>query len=253
MSIKDNISKSYMDAQKFRHAAKPLATHRKAIIVGAEFGNIGDEILKRLRYDFEIEAPAIEDFDVTKGTGQYFMVRHEYDTLIMCNGFTHLDWFEDMSPTLIQKTFDVNVVGSLKAAQKFVNCTINQAHKKYIVFIGSMAYNHVLNGSVAYCASKAALAHATKCLAWELAPKGFNVFCVHPSNVEGTPMTEETIKGLMRYRYLSRSEAEEYWGASLPKEKWLQPADIAETVAFLISGKADYLSGSNIEMAGGQR
>ena len=66
-------------------------------------------------------------------------------------------------------------------------------------------------------------------------------------------MTEETIKGLMRYRYLTRSEAEEYWGASLPKERWLQPADIAETVAFLISGKADYLSGSNIEMAGGQR
>jgi ketoreductase len=116
-----------------------------------------------------------------------------------------------------------------------------------------MAYKAVLNGSSPYCAAKAGLAHFARCLAWELAPKAFDVFCVHPSNTKGTPMTEETIKGLMRYRGLDRKEAEAYWGAVLPKWQWLLPENIADLVSFLVSGKAEYLSGANLDMAGGQR
>ena len=66
-------------------------------------------------------------------------------------------------------------------------------------------------------------------------------------------MTRKTIEGLMRYRHLTLEQATAYWGAVLPKDHWLQPEEIADTVYHLISGKADYQSGANIELAGGQR
>jgi NAD(P)-dependent dehydrogenase (short-subunit alcohol dehydrogenase family) len=253
--MKEEISSSYIDNQKKLHAAKPLAAKRRALIIGATDGpNIGSNIANRFESDgAEIYIPERQELNVEYLTYRSLDKYNECDILVCANGHTELDWFEDNTLSNIDLTFAVNVVGSLQAANLFVNQTIDAPHKKYIVFIGSMAYKNVLNASVAYCASKAALAHATKCLGWELAPKGFNVFCVHPSNTEGTPMAEKTIEGIMRYRNMGRSEAEAYWGAVLPKEKWLQPEDISEVVSFLVSGKADYMSGSNIELAGGQR
>ena len=76
---------------------------------------------------------------------------------------------------------------------------------------------------------------------------------INPSNTEGTPMTEETIKGLMRYRGLDREQAENYWGAILPKHKWLQPNEIADICSFFVSGKSNYMSGTQIDLSGGQR
>lgn len=247
---KDQVSNSYIERQKAIHAKKPLHQHRQALIIGADPGNIGDAIKNKLTYDgIYCRCPHVLDFDVRDPPA----LGRPYDILVLANGYTNLNWFEDNSHEDIQHTFDVNIVGSLKTANLFVKQTIGTSYKKYIVFIGSMAYRNVLNGSAAYCASKAALAMATRCLAWELAPKGFNVFCIHPSNVEGTPMTEKTIQGLMRYRNLDRERAEAYWGAVLPKDQWLQPLEIADTVSYLVSGNHDYQSGSNIELAGGQR
>lgn len=251
--MKDQVSKSYIERQKAIHAKKPLAKQRCALIVGADPGNIGNAIANKFMEEgIGCKTPHILDFDV-RDPPPPDSNRFKSDILILANGFTRLNWFEDNSLEDIQHTFDVNVVGSLKTANQFIKATIDEPHKKYIVFIGSMAYRNVLNGSAAYCAAKAALAHSNKCLGWELASKGFNTFCVHPSNVENTPMSEKTIQGLMRYRNLDRERAEAYWGAVLPKDKWLQKEDIAETVHWLVSGKADYLSGSNIDMAGGQR
>jgi len=171
----------------------------------------------------------------------------------LANGYTHLDWIENQPDKEIIESVFVNLSVSMLAAKHFVQNTINNPWPKYIVFIGSMAYRSVLNGSAPYCAAKAGLAHFARCIAYELAPKNYNVFCIHPSNTEGTPMTEKTIVDLQRYRNLTRDEAEQYWGHGLPRLNWLQSTDIAELVAFLVSGKADYLSGGNIDLTGGQR
>lgn len=250
---KSEISANYIedmkDKQSFLHRSQ-----RNALIVGANERNIGGTIADRLRRNGEGFQHVVEvEKEFHDFAKPYSQFKIDYDVAVFANGFTHLDWFEDIPLDKINQIISDSLTASIVGAQSFVKDTINMPWQKTIVFIGSMAYRNVLNGSAVYCAAKAGLSHFAKCLAWELAPKGYNVYCVHPSNTEGTPMTEETIKGLMRYRGLSREEAENYWGAVLPKNKWLQPEDIAETVAFLASGKADYLSGSNIDMAGGQR
>jgi len=250
---KSEISANYIeemkDKQSFMHRSV-----RNALIVGANESNIGGTIADRLRrLDARYQHVVEIDKERHDFSQPYTTFAVDFDTVVFANGFTHLDWFEDIPLEKINQIISDSLTASIVGAQSYVRDTITMPWQKTIIFIGSMAYRNVLNGSAVYCAAKAGLSHFAKCLAWELAPKGYNVYCVHPSNTEGTPMTEDTIRGLMRYRNLSREEAVDYWGAVLPKRNWLQPEDIAETVAFLASGKADYLSGANIDMAGGQR
>jgi NAD(P)-dependent dehydrogenase (short-subunit alcohol dehydrogenase family) len=177
-----------------------------------------------------------------------------YNSLVMCHGVMHLDWFEDAPIEKLKEVVDVNLTGTINVAQAFVKGMLDKPWRKRIIIIGSMAYKAVLNGSAVYCASKASLAQLTKCLAWELAPKGFDVYAIHPSNTENTPMSEETIMGLMRYRNLSQKEATDYWNDSCIREKSLQCSDISQLVLHLLSDKeSGYLSGTQFDLAGGQR
>lgn len=260
MSEKERISSNYMEQQKSLHSHKALREikYRTAVITGAEKpDSIGEAIeirLRRMGYEIVLCPPKAElDVTIYRGTLEYFVQEPEVDTLICCHGVAYLDWLEFQPANRIREVIEVNLLGNIFMARSFVGATVDREFRKQIIFIGSMAYNHVLNASAPYCASKAGLAHFTRCLAWELAPKAYDVYCIHPSNTYGAPMTEDTIKGIMHYRGCTREQAEAYWGAVLPRKEWLRPEDVANTVEVLIRGNMGYMSGCNIELAGGQR
>jgi NAD(P)-dependent dehydrogenase (short-subunit alcohol dehydrogenase family) len=249
---KFSLSNNYIEQQKSEHPSINKKTNRKAIIVGSNFKeNIGAFIADKFsKNGIIVESFNKDALDMSSGN---LPIDEDSDILVLANGYTYLEWIENLDDEQITTMINDTFLASVRAANQFVKKTINNPYKKYIIFIGSMAYKNVLNGSSVYCASKAAISHFSKCIAWELAPKGYNVVTINPSNTEGTPMTEKTIKGLMRYRDLSREDAEKYWGAVLPKHKWLQPEEISDICSFFIRGKADYMSGSQIDLAGGQR
>lgn len=268
MGVKEEVGGRYIEQQKLIHntSFNVWENQREAIVIGDDGeSNIGFFISEQLKgdgmkvasthfYEHRPDFPVNNVFlDAAGSCGDYFRNHSNADTIVLCNGTTSMDWIEDQNLRNSKQVLEDILLGSINATSEFVRATINTTQTKYIVFIGSMAYRSVLNGSSVYCAAKAGLAQFMKCAAWELAPKGYRVFAVHPSNTYGTPMTEETIKGLMRYRNLNRQQAEAYWGACLPMDHWLSPGEIAKEVSHLVSGDADYLSGSNIEMAGGQR
>lgn len=191
----------------------------------------------------DLPAEEIDDYDKIE----------EVDTVVFVNGTNYMDWIERWDEDAIYAVVQDSLTASMIGTSKFVRATKDTNYRKNIVYIGSMAYNHVLNASAPYCAAKAGLAHFSRCMAWELAPKNYDVFTVHPSNTAGAPMSEATIRGIMRYRGVDREAAEQYWGAVLPKDRWLDKHDIGEMVADLISGSREYMSGGQIELAGGQR
>ncbi len=259
--MKEQISSSYIEEQKALHSRKPVLPIRNVALFGARDGNIGGTIAEGLKADgawcnkFDIESGS----DLTNQRTIKSIFNRDtkgwrpYDTLIVCQGYTSLNWIEHQDPKEIQKMIDVNLTSPITCISEFVASSIDLDRRKYIVIIGSMGGKAILNGSSPYCAAKAGINHFAKCISWELAPKGFDVFCVNPSNVEGTPMAEKTISELERYRGLSHDEAVDYWSASLPRADWLQASDIFECIKFLVSGKAGYLSGCSIDLAGGQR
>jgi len=244
MTEKSEISGQYLHELNAIHGGKPYPKDLNIVITGAmKKGSIGEAIDALLNCTILFQ-------DVRDGDWEF---RKDDNVLIMCHGVTHLDWFEDASLEQVKEIFDVNLYGSYNVAQAFVKHTIDSPYRKRIISIGSMAYRKVLNASAAYCASKAGLAHLMSCLAWELAPKGYDVYCIHPSNTEGTPMTEDTIQGLMKYRGISREAAEAYWSDSPIRNKILQPLDIAKLIYDILYSQHGYLSGAQLDLAGGQR
>jgi len=249
MSVKSEISSDYIQLCKEKFPSESKRSMHVWITGDKRDKSIGQAIRLKLDENW---------FRVTSFEGNVCFSRHkaprDVDTLIMCHGEMHLDWFENTPIDIIKNVIETNLQGSINVTQAFVRQTIdNTPRRKKIISIGSMAYKAVLNGSAAYCASKAGLAHFMKCIAWELAPKGFDVYSIHPSNTEGTPMSNETVNGLMSYRKITEEQAIAYWSDNNPRESFLTREEIADLVHYICSGKAPYLSGCNLELAGGQR
>lgn len=250
---KQEISGNFTKAMQTIHLPKPYPENVKAFITGADNKNSIGQSIKDALNETGSNCVAYNDqgYDVTT------VLKHgqlsTYNALIMCHGATHLDWIEDVPDEKIRQLCDVNLYGTINVTKTFVNDTIHAPVRKKIIYTGSMAYKAVLNASATYCASKAGAAHFMRCMAWELAPKGYDVYCIHPSNVDDSPMAEETIAGLARYRHMSMEDAKAYWGNEYIRGRSLTKHEIVALVKFLLTPAAEFLSGQQFEFTGGQR
>lgn len=245
-------AKSYTERCKEQYLNNAKFYPNKSVaLFGWEKGNIGEGIRQVLEADdHDVSCFPFYIHDINDVFPHDFKI---YDTIIFNCGYTHLDWIEDQPFDEIDRVLDSCLRGQMQTTKQFVNETIDTHSIKTIIYIGSMAHNHVLNASAPYCAAKAGLQMFAKCMAYELAPKGYRVYCINPSNVQDAPMSEATIQGLERFRGLSRKEAEAYWGAECPMGTFLTMHEIGEVCAFLLTPSARYLSGTEINLAGGQR
>lgn len=112
--------------------------------------------------------------------------------------------------------------------------------------VGVSAIGAFLGNSTktAYCASKAAMNAASRCMAKELAPKGIRVNTVAPG-VTDTPMaraTEEYGKDSDEHKAILERQ---YLGIC-------QPEDIANAIMFLMSSQSRMITGSCITVDGGK-
>lgn len=256
MGVKEQISGGYIESWHDRTDEYELPYVRHAIIVGSDgHSNIGYGITNALRdAGFGTHERNINDLDLMNPQDVDNFQWEEFDTVVFANGYTHLDWIEDQTPDEVLKVVNNKLIATMFGVREFVAQTLQQSHQKNIVIIGSMAASSVLNGSSIYCAACAGVQHFARCIAWELAPKGYRVFLINPSNTEGTPMTEATIQGLMSYRGLDRKDAESYWGAVRALPRWLRREHIGDIVKWLVTEpSAEWLSGVPLNLGGGLR
>lgn len=217
-------------------------------IFGCATGNIGSEIESRAMLQChgftidQVNLPDLEGLDESS-----------YDGFVFVNSINHLDWIEDWSSEKIDEVVINSMTVTMKAISQIAKARMHSPRRTKIVVIGSMAHKAVLNGSAPYCAAKAGIQHFIRCVAYELAPKGFEVFCVNPSNVQGAPMSLKTIEGLARYRNLKMKDAQAYWGAECPMGSFLSMEEVSDVVWDLLVKNRRYLSGSAIDLIGGQR
>lgn len=108
-----------------------------------------------------------------------------------------------------------------------------------IVNLGSPSGLLGLGGQANYAAAKAGLLALTRSLARETATRGITVNCVTP----GLVLTD-LIRGLPEPR-LAELRAE------VPMKRFGEPAEIAAAVRFLCSREASYITGANLNVAGG--
>ena len=120
------------------------------------------------------------------------------------------------------------------------------ATKGSIVNVSSVNGLRSFPNLLAYCVSKSALDHLTRCAALELAPKGVRVNAVNPgvtvSNLHRRGgMTDEAYEA-----FLVRSRE------THPLGRPGQPEDIADLIVFLASDGAKWMTGETIPVDGGR-
>mgnify|MGYP005838241463 CR=1 FL=1 len=116
-----------------------------------------------------------------------------------------------------------------------------KARSGAIINMGSLSSFLALRETPAYTASKAGLLGLTRALADKWAPDGIRVNLVAPGFIR-TRMTEG-----------QRSDAdyEKRLLRAVPQRRWGEPEEVAETVLFLASPRAPYITGQSIAIDGG--
>ena len=116
-----------------------------------------------------------------------------------------------------------------------------------IVNIGSVATTRPRPGLQAYVASKGAVETFSKALALELAPHQINVNVLHPGPADTSMLGQFSGEGSN-----VAEDRKEIFEKSVPLGKLLQPKNIADTVAFLLSEEAEMITGSVLHVDGGR-
>lgn len=108
-----------------------------------------------------------------------------------------------------------------------------------IITVGSVVGSSGNSGQVNYTAAKAGVIGFSKSLAQEMGSRGITVNVVAPGFIE-TDMTA-TLPDMVREEMLKR----------IPLKRMGKVEDIAETVSFLASDAANYITGETIHVNGG--
>jgi NAD(P)-dependent dehydrogenase (short-subunit alcohol dehydrogenase family) len=143
--------------------------------------------------------------------------------------FLHDD-LEDFSRIINVNLFGM-IVGSQRAARY-----MKDHGGGGIINNASIAAVNAGAGMIAYRASKAAIAHATKCMAIDLAPYNIRVNCLTPAHIR-TGITTYDMAPVIRYMQ--------------PLARQAQPEDVANAVVFLSSDRAAQVTGIVFPIDGG--
>ena len=146
----------------------------------------------------------------------------------------------DFDEKIWHDVFDTNVTGLLRVLKYFFPSL--KETKGSVTVINSIAARSFSQFSgVEYTISKAALSGLVKQLASEWIDDGVFINSVYPS-MTLTPMLKENL-GIDQIKKLNEE---------LPLKKLAKPFDIARAIEFLISKENKYITGSGIDVSGGQ-
>ena len=101
-----------------------------------------------------------------------------------------------------------------------------------------------------YGASKAAVLSLTRSFAHAHAARGVRVNAVCPGLVD-TPMNDVVIEGIAPLRGVAPDEFGASRVAAVPLGRVADPREVAEVIAFLLSGAASYMTGQSLNVTGG--
>lgn len=149
------------------------------------------------------------------------------------------DQFKKMEPQHWQHVIDANLTSTFNITRNLLPFMIEQNFGR-IVSISSIHGQKGQSGQCNYAAAKSALFGFTKSLALEVANKGITVNTISPGYIETsilTAMKKEVIDKINR---------------SIPVGRLGKPEEIAEAVSFLVSEEAGFITGSNLDINGGQ-
>jgi len=163
---------------------------------------------------------------------------NKIDILINNAGITSDNLSIRMKEEEWKKVIDINLTSTFLLSKNVIKKMLKNKSGK-IINITSVVGHTGNIGQANYTASKAGLVAMSKSFALEYGKKNINVNCVSP----GFITTDMTNKIEENYKEILKSK--------IPLNRFGDPKDIANTVAFLCSNLSDYITGETIHVNGG--
>lgn len=138
-------------------------------------------------------------------------------------------------------TFDTNVLGTLLSMKHEMRVMLNQGSGN-IVNVSSTYGRTGAAGASIYAASKHAVEGLTKSAALEAAASGVRINLVAPVPTD-TGMLD---------RFTGTPEKKANLAATVPLSRMGRPEEIAQTIVFLASDKASFITGASYVIDGGK-
>lgn len=150
-----------------------------------------------------------------------------------------------------RRILDVNVIGMFLGSKTAARQMIEQGRGGVIINASSGGGRHGVPNFSHYCATKAAIIMMSQSLAIELAPHKIRVNCYTPGHIQ-TPFWEDIAAGFSRVSGKTRDQTIEMFAQTIPWGRFGTPADVANTVSWLCTDDAEYISGQCIAMNGAE-
>jgi 2-deoxy-D-gluconate 3-dehydrogenase len=147
----------------------------------------------------------------------------------------------DVDEETWRRVNDTNVTGTFFVTQALARYWVADGIQGSVVNVGSQAGSVAIEDRVTYGSSKAAIAHMTRVLAFEWGRYGIRVNTVAPTFIR-TELSAST---------LDRPGMEEKLTSRIPIGRLGIPADVAPSVAFLLSDQASLITGHTLAIDGG--
>ena len=138
-------------------------------------------------------------------------------------------------------TFDTNVLGTLLSMKHELRVMLPQKSGS-IINVSSTYGRAGAPGASVYVASKHAVEGLTKAAALEVAESGVRVNVVAPGPIE---------TGMIN-RFTGTAEVKKDLVSRVPVKRIGRPEEIAQTIVFLASDKAPFITGASIAVDGGK-
>ena len=158
------------------------------------------------------------------------------DTLIYCPGSINLKPISRLSLEDFREDFEINVLGAVKAIQKYLPM-LKSGKQPSVLLFSTVAAKLGMPYHASIATAKSGVEGLVKSLAAELSPT------IRVNAIAPTVTDTDLAAKLLRNEKMIENIKERH-----PLKKFLNPEEVAEMAGFLISDKASSLTGQIFEM-----